>query len=156
MKTRRHRRRVVAVALAGSVALGATPSCSEDATAQPCTDIPRGGCPLSRGIACDDPACEAAYACRPGNVWELDHSCAGRDGGAPPDAAADSAPEASPPRDASADAPPGANGGPGCAPLQLPDFALGLALACPSGCCGCEDLFVCESGGWTYWSTCTP
>jgi len=147
----------VVVASAGSLAVAATPSCAEEATAQACTNVPAGGCPLSRGVSCEDPTCAAVYACRDGNVWELDRTCPPREAGAPVDAgeasdAADAAPN--PPRDASTDAPPGAYGGPGCDVLQLPDCSLGLALACPSGCCGCEDLFVCESGGWSYWSTC--
>ena len=33
---------------------------------------------------------------------------------------------------------------------QAPDCSLGFALACPMGCCGCEDLFVCQGGGWSY------
>lgn len=131
-----------------------TPSCSDAATAQPCADIPPGGCALSRGVACEDPACVAVYACRAGNVWELDRSCPPRDAGSPTDAKLDAGDASNPPRDASTDPPPGAYGGAGCGALQLPDCSLGLALACPSGCCGCEDLFVCENGGWSYWSTC--
>jgi hypothetical protein len=98
--------------------------------------------------------CEAAYACNPDGTWTLDHVCAARDAGAP-DAA-----DASDARDAEArdvvafDAPPGASGGPGCVPLESPECPLGTALACPQGCCDCEDLFVCESGGWTAWGTC--
>jgi hypothetical protein len=103
-------------------------------------------------VACDDPTCEAVYACRAGNVWELDHACPPHDAAARPAADAN-APDA---RDASSDAPPGANGGPGCDALQAPDCALGLALVCPVGCCDCEDLFVCQSGGWTLWGTCSP
>ena len=52
------------------------------------------------------------------------------------------------------DAPPGAFGGPGCGDLLEPDGALGVALACGASCCGCEDLFVCENGGWELWGTC--
>jgi hypothetical protein len=143
--------------LAGVLALVAVASCREDAaTAEACTNIPAGGCPLSRGVACQDPSCEAVYACRENNRWELDHACPPHEGGAGGDASteSDAATEASRPFDASIDAPPGANGGPGCSLLQAPDCSLGFALACPSGCCGCEDLFVCESGGWSYWATC--
>lgn len=132
-------------------------SCRDDAaTPSPCTSIPPGGCPLSHGIACEDPSCEAVYACREGNVWELDRTCPAREAGAPREASTDAPIEASRPFDASVDAPPGANGGPGCAPLQVPDCSLGFALSCPSGCCDCEDLYVCQNGGWTYWATCTP
>lgn len=119
---------------------------------QPCSDIPAGGCPLSHGVACEDPACEAIYACRENNVWEFRARCPGRDGGGPVDAFAPEAEAAA--FDASIDAPPGAFGGPGCTSLIEPDCALGVALACGAGCCGCEDLFVCENGGWEFWGTC--
>jgi hypothetical protein len=147
----------VFVGLAALAALAVAVSCSDAATAEPCSSVPPGGCPLSRGVACEDPACEAVYTCSPGNVWTLDHVCPSREAGAPRDAAHDAALDASPTTiafDASIDAPPGASGGPGCAPLQSPDCPLGLALACASGCCGCEDLFVCDNGGWSYWATC--
>lgn len=156
--SRRPRILATLFALLASVALAALPSCGDGETVQPCTDIPAGGCPLSRGLACSDPACEAVYLCRSGNVWELDRRCPARDASVrdaqeAPDAAA---PIDAAPIDAAIDAPPGANGGPGCGPLQQPDCALGLALVCPSGCCGCEDLYVCESGGWALWGTCSP
>ncbi|CAN5924374.1 hypothetical protein BH11MYX4_BH11MYX4_00610 [soil metagenome] len=135
-----------------TLALVAMPACSDVAADRACSDIPAGGCPLSRGVACEDPSCEAVYACRAGNVWELDRACPAREAGAPrPDAALD-APSI---QDGAPDAPPGANGGPGCGVLQTPDCALGFALVCPSGCCDCEDLFVCQSGSWTVWGTCS-
>jgi hypothetical protein len=152
------RARVLAVVIgAGVLALAAMPSCSDTQTIEPCDDIPAGGCPLSKGVACEDPSCLAVYACRPNKVWELDHTCPGNEGGVTREASTDAADaaEASRPFDASLDAPPGANGGPGCGLLQTPDCSLGLALSCPKGCCGCEDLFVCTNGGWTYWATCT-
>ena len=138
------------------VALGALAvACSDGETVQRCTGIPAGGCPLSRGLACEDPVCEAVYLCRPGNVWELDRMCPPRpDAGTPADASAADAPEDAPSFDANVDAPPGAYGGPGCRVLQAPDCPLGTALACGGGCCGCEDLFVCENGGWSTWGTC--
>jgi hypothetical protein len=133
-------------------------ACSDGPIAQACTDIPAGGCPLSRGLACADPLCEAAYACRPGNVWELRERCPTR--AAPEDGGGDGAVDAPDARasssfDASIDAPPGATGGPGCLPLQAPDCPLGLVLSC-QGCCGCEDLFVCASGAWELWGVCGP
>lgn len=149
---------IVSAAVAG--ALAAVMSCSDAPTADPCRDIPAGGCPLSNGVACEDPACEAVYACRPNRVWELDHTCPPHEAGAPEastdggDAAGDGPAESSRPFDASIDAPPGASGGPGCEQLQAPDCTLGFALACPKGCCGCEDLFVCQDGGWSYYATC--
>lgn len=145
--------------VATALVLTAVAACQDDpATPEACTNIPPGGCPLSHGIACEDPSCDAVYACRAGNVWELNRTCPPHDAGPPREAsAADAAPEAEAPRpfDASVDAPPGASGGPGCGPLQTPDCSLGFALSCPSGCCDCEDLFVCQNGGWSYWATCT-
>lgn len=143
------------IAVLALLVLGVAASCDNAPSAETCTNIPQGGCPLAKGVACDDPSCLAVYACRPGNVWELERTCPPRDGGVLADASVDAPREATRPFDASIDAPPGASGGPGCDPLQPPDCALGLVLACPSGCCACEDLFVCENGGWTYSSTCT-
>lgn len=147
-------RRAAVTAILATLVVAAVASCEDQTvTPQRCTNIPPGGCPLSHGVACEDPACEAAYACREGNVWELMTRCPAREAGAPPDAYAPDAGDA-PPIDASIDAPPGAFGGPGCPSLVLPDCALGVALACGSGCCGCEDLFVCANGGWDFWGTC--
>ena len=145
---------LAAVAASFSVALLTVltvPACSDSAPDHACNGIPANGCPLSRGVACEDPACEAVYACRAANTWELDHKCPAYDAAASPDAA----PDAPPVRDGAVDAPPGANGGPGCGSLQPPDCALGLALVCPAGCCDCEDLFVCQDGSWVAWGTCS-
>jgi hypothetical protein len=154
---------IVSCSVAGALAV--VMSCSDDAaTVEPCNDIPPGGCPLSNGVACEDPSCTAVYACRANRVWELDHVCPPHEGGAPEassgdggsDAASDGPREGSRPFDASIDAPPGAGGGPGCEDLQAPDCSLAVGLACPMGCCGCEDLFICNNGGWDYYATCTP
>ena len=156
-------KRVVAVVVV--VVAGIVASCSDGSTDQPCNGIPEGGCPLSHGVACDDPACKAVYACRSNNVWELDHMCPAKDA----EAVDAFVPEAAPAIDASIDAPPGAFGGPGCNPLEPPDCELGLVLLCSSGCCdcedlyvcrnggccGCEDLYVCDDGGWDPWGTCS-
>jgi hypothetical protein len=152
-------RRLLRLSLLLAFAAPSAMSCADEpAPEPPCADIPRGGCPLGRGASCDDPTCLAVYACRAGNVWELDHACPLRDAADARadagDASADAPLEATPTLDAGPDAPAGASGGPGCGALQAPDCSLGFALACPAGCCGCEDLFVCEGGGWTYWSTC--
>jgi hypothetical protein len=144
--------RVAVLVVACGIAIGIVTSCSEGPTAAPCTDIPPGGCPISRVVACDDPACEAVYACRLGNEWELTKRCPPREAGAARDAYVPPPPSF----DASFDAPPGAYGGPGCGSLQPPDCALGVVLGCNGGCCGCEDLFVCENGGWELWGTCAP
>lgn len=139
---------LIAIALAGAAAASA---CDDGATPSACTNIPAGGCPLSYGKACDDPACVATYACLPGNRWELRQTCPGRDAGPAPDGGA--GPDAAGPRDASLDVE-GAYGGPGCLDLQPPDCTLGVAASCSSGCCGCEDLFVCRDGGWNLWGSC--
>ncbi len=154
MMSRRPAALGVALALLLFVVAGVASCRDDNPTVEECTNIPAGGCPLSHGVACEDPTCDALYACRAGNVWELDRTCPPHEAGAPREASTDAQPEASRPFDASADAPPGANGGPGCGPLQTPDCSLGFALACPSGCCDCEDLYVCENGGWSYWATC--
>jgi hypothetical protein len=146
---------ILVLALA-AVTLGA--GCSDEAVPHPCTQIPAGGCPLSHGVACDDPTCEAIYLCRPNNVWELSQRCPPRntDAAAAPIGFFDAgiSPQPAPLFDAAFDAPPGAYGGPGCDSLQAPDCAAGVALSCGQGCCGCEDLYVCASGGWTLWGAC--
>jgi hypothetical protein len=151
---------VVPVVLAVlSAAAAAFAGCNDVEVPHACSDIPPGGCPRSHGVACEDPACEAVYLCRPNNVWELEERCPAHDA-APrietpvSDAAVDSGVGDSTPRDASVDAPPGAYGGPGCLTLQAPDCALGVALSCGAGCCGCEDLFVCDNLGWTLAGAC--
>ena len=123
---------------------------------EPCTNIPAGGCPLSHGVACDDPACQAVYACLANDTWQLDHVCPAREGGAADAGDSGDAGETGPSFDANIDAPPGAFGGPGCDPLEAPDCELGLVLACGTGCCDCTDLFVCQNGGWDLWGTCSP
>ncbi len=143
-------------AFVGLAAIAVAPlgACTDSTTPVLCKDIPDGGCPLSHGVACEDPACVAAYACNAG-TWTLDHVCAPRDA-AIGDAGNDADARAHIPRDGAFDAPPGANGGPGCTDLQPPECTLGLALACPNDqCCGCDDLFVCADGGWNAWGTCS-
>jgi hypothetical protein len=162
------RRSLVALLSTGIMAAAALSSgaCEDDPVAHPCTNIPPGGCPLSDGVACEDPTCLAVYLCRSNNVWELSQMCPAHEGGIADaaggvldggDAEAGDAAAGTPTAefDASLDAPPGANGGPGCEDLQVPDCSLGLALACGPGCCGCGDLFVCNQGGWDVWGECT-
>ena len=125
--------------------------CGDTAVPPKCTDIPDGGCPAQGGTACQDPSCAAMYTCGADGGWTFVKTCPPFDG---------SVQDANipPPSDAGydIDAPPGAFGGPGCVPLQPPDCPLGTALACPNHqCCGCEDLFVCDDGGWDPWGTCT-
>lgn len=124
-------------------------ACSTEETLKPCENVPDGGCPLLHGAACDDPSCNAAYACTT-QGWVLDHVCPVREAG----------PDTSPPpvdagaKDVDIDVP-GANGGPGCMSLIPPDCTLAAGVTCPMGCCGCEDLFVCQNGGWTVWGYCS-
>ena len=152
--TRRLRVSLAAALLAG--ALVAPLACGDgDVPARPCTDIPAGGCPLAHGVACEDPSCEAVYACLPGNLWELRARCPAHDGAAESGTRPSTEDAAvGPAFDASIDAPPGAFGGPGCPSLASPDCPLGVALACARGCCGCEDLYVCANGGWDLWGAC--
>lgn len=149
-------RRALAILFVLAVAAACATSCDDQPTPQPCTNVPEGGCPLSHGIACEDPSCEAVYKCLENDTWELDHTCPPRSPASPVDAAADAedADADGPARDASIDAPDGAFGGPGCPALEPPDCPAGFALSCPSGCCDCEDLFVCRDGGWDHWGTC--
>ena len=137
------------------VALVSSAGCQESLSQSPCKDVPAGGCPLAHGRACADPTCAAAYACNPDGTWTLDHVCAGHDASVPEASAPDASDASAPPAfDAAGIDAAGASGGPGCEPLQSPECSLGLALACPSGCCGCEDLFVCDQGGWSPWGSC--
>lgn len=150
-------RRTLAIVVVLGVAVASATSCDDDApTPERCTNVPEGGCPLSHGVACDDPSCAAVYKCLEGDTWELDHTCPPRAQSSPVDAAVDvdAADADVPARDAAIDAPEGAFGGPGCPTLQPPDCSAGFALSCPSGCCDCEDLFVCRNGGWDHWGTC--
>jgi hypothetical protein len=127
-----------------------------------CQDVPAGGCPLSYGVACDDPACAAAYACNPDGTWTLDHVCPARDAGDDAANASDAgdAEAAAPPSfdAAGIDAPPGAGGGPGCVDPEPPDCWLDQALACSGSsdpCCGCEELYVCTLGTQVPWGYCS-
>ena len=129
-----------------------------------CGVIPEGGCPSTGVDACLDRECAATWRCVETNsealtgTWQQVAVCPARDAG--PDAASDAA-DASSADASSADAsrfdgalPDGAGGGATCPVLETPDCPLALAAACPSGCCGCEDLFVCTSSGWDAWGYC--
>jgi hypothetical protein len=140
----------LAVALVATCAAGACQSSTPQG--QRCSNIPAGGCPLEGdNEVCIDPSCTAVYACNPDQTWSLDHPCSPHDAGVVDAARPDTGPTL---RDASIDAV-GANGGPGCQDLEPPDCPLALGVACPNGsCCGCEDLYVCQNGGWMAWGTC--
>ncbi len=109
--------------------------CPDDPVgAVPCGTIPALGCP-DKGQECRDPTCASLYKCLDG-VWRFTLACD-----------YDGTPR--PPREASA--PVDAGYDPEelkCPPLEEPDCPRSRALACPSGCCSCEDVFRCVNAGW--------
>lgn len=130
-------------------------ACSDDAvTASPCGEIPTTGCPVARGIdVCgQDASCTATYSCV-GTSWKLAQTCPRRVQDASSDSPTDAGRETSV-QDASIAIPAGGYGGEGCTALEPPDCTAAAGIVCPSGCCGCEDLFVCTSGAWFLWGAC--
>ena len=136
--------------------------CDDTPPPESCVDIPDEGCPEDEDAdVCEDVTCSAVYACN-GGVWSLAYACpsrpdAGLDGGRASDAATLEASVTSL-RDVEAvDAPPGAFGGADCIDLEQPDCSVGTALLCSGAvdCCGCQDLYVCQGGGWIPWGECT-
>jgi hypothetical protein len=121
-----------------------------------CPELAAPACPVDNGAAvCSDPCCASVYECQNGS-WVFVQDCPGYS----PDAAfhaIDASAEAAPTFDANIDAPPGAFGGPGCIELEQPDCPLGTGLECVNSldCCGCQDLYVCDDGGWDPWGECT-
>jgi hypothetical protein len=129
------------------------PACQLSPEAEPCLDIPDGGCPGVDDTNCLDVTCAAIYTCEPDGTWIEAFVCPPREAGV--DASDAHAPsEAGPARDATVDVT-GAYGGPGCEDLEDPDCSLGEALACGITCCGCQDIFVCQNGGWQLWGECS-
>jgi hypothetical protein len=142
------------LALVIAVALGLiAAACQDNFPAEPCRNIPPGGCPGQDPGVCTDVTCVAVYTCQPDGTWVHAVDCPPREGGADDGALDASAPEVNSARDVDIDVP-GAGGGPGCADLQAPDCPLEIAAACSMDCCGCEDLFVCNDGGWSPWGLC--
>jgi hypothetical protein len=127
-----------------------------------CKEIPEGGCPQRSIDVCVDDACEAVYSCNANAEWTQVRECtrdvsadAADAGYGANDMTGDSAIVSY--RDAASGTPDGegAFGGPGCIALEAPECSLGFALGCHgSDCCGCEDIFVCDQGGWSAWGTC--
>ena len=121
-----------------------------------CPELAAPACPVDNGAnVCDDPSCASAYQCENGS-WVFVQTCAGYSPDAafhPPEASTD----AGAGFDADIDASPEDFGGPGCVELEQPDCPLGTALLCAGSldCCGCQDLYVCEDGGWAPWGECT-
>lgn len=122
-------------------------ACRDDLTQASCGRIPDNGCPTPVVAACKDPTCAAVYACTSGQ-WDKIATCAPLPDAGTPDAATPS------PRDASFDAPVDKGNCPTA--LVLPDCSLTTAQACGANCCGCEDIFVCDNGGWEAWGICGP
>jgi hypothetical protein len=140
---------VVACAVA-AVAVVVVGACDATVQSITCYDIPAGGCPVQGGVECEDPTCAAAYNCLPDGGWQLAYACPAHDA-----AAVDVANEPVSDAGFDIDAPPGAFGGPGCVELEMPDCPLGEALICGAACCGCQDLYICDDGGWDFWGECT-
>jgi hypothetical protein len=138
------------VASVAALILGA--HCSDPEPEPECGKIADGGCPEAPD-ACLDPTCFALFACTAAG-WSQTRTCErapGADAGAGPRDAADAAVDVGTRIDVSAIE--GAFGGPSCSDLQAPDCSLGTGALCPSGCCDCEDLFVCRDG-WVVWGSC--
>jgi hypothetical protein len=150
---RHHFLALLVVPVAG--ALLAAPACSNPPVQAVCQDLAAPACPTEFDAdVCMDPECASVYACDNG-AWSLVTTCPNysAEAGVHP---VEAGPEAASMFDAPFDAPPGAFGGPGCVDLEEPDCSLGTALACSgaSDCCGCMDLYVCNSGGWQLWGQC--
>ena len=134
-------------------------ACSSPPTPVVCKDIPSGGCPQDNGAdPCQDTCdCRAVYDCADGK-WVFDRACPAEapDACAAVQADASDAPNEGATRDVGIDAPPGSFGGPGCTDLEVPDCSLGTALLCmgATDCCGCQDLWICQGGGWVPWGVC--
>jgi hypothetical protein len=154
--------RAAAGLLVAAALTAVTSSCDQSSPEQTCAgaSIPSNACPfLEDDSECNDPCCAAAYQCT-GGAWALVHPCAGYSASKCPDASGGAVGPAvdSGPCDASVVLPPGANGGPGCAPLQGSDCPLGEVLSCGVDAClqfGCDSLFYCDSNGdWIFWGAC--
>ena len=143
---------LVALVVPFAGALFAAPACSDPPIPAVCQDLMPPACPTEDDAnVCMDVECASVYACDNG-TWSFVQTCpnySAEAGVHPFEAGAAAASEF----DAPFDAPPGAFGGPGCVDLEEPDCSLGTALACAgtSDCCGCMDLYVCDSGGWELW-----
>jgi hypothetical protein len=138
-----------------AAALLAAPGCSSTPVAAVCQDLAPPACPTEADAdVCMDVECASVYTCDNG-AWSFVETCPNysSEAGVHP---VEGGPDTSSEFDAPFDAPPGAFGGPGCVDLEQPDCSLGTALACSgtADCCGCMDLYVCDSGGWELWGEC--
>jgi hypothetical protein len=143
-------KKLASAGLCALAVVGLFIACDSGGVPVTCYDIPDGGCPVQGGVECEDPTCAAAYNCEPDGGWSLAYACPAHDGGVDDVGSEATVSDAG----YDIDAPPGAFGGPGCEDLEPPDCPLGLVLVCNS-CCGCEDLYVCDDGGWDPWGECT-
>jgi hypothetical protein len=131
-------------------------ACNGNPPPATCPALASPACPVDNGASvCSDPSCASVYQCENGG-WVFLEDCPEYC----PDAAfhpIEAGPDSGPEFDANIDAPPGAAGGAGCVELEQPDCPLATAIACVNSfdCCGCEDLYVCEDGGWDPWGECT-
>jgi len=146
--------------LALALATLAIPACDTTPVPAACTDIPDGGCPEDNGATvCEDQTCGSVYSCEDGK-WVLVQQCPSRPHNAGPvDAGSADAPASVFDVHIDYDLPPGANAygdTPACTDLELPDCSLATAAACGAtpDCCGCEDVWICESSGWAIWGSC--
>ncbi len=150
-----NRRFLALLVLPAAGALLSAPACSSPSLPAACSDLAPPACPTEADAdVCIDVECASVYSCDNGS-WTFVETCPNysADAGVYP---VEAGPDTSSQFDAPFDAPPGAFGGPGCVDLEMPDCALGTALACAgtADCCGCMDLYVCGSGGWEPWGEC--
>lgn len=138
-----------------AVAMGACVDAGP-AYAESCGVIGVGGCPGNSQATCADLACDFVASCSAATGrWVPVVTCPARDAGSEAGFAGDGDADAASGRDASV-VPTEAGAAGACPPLQLPDCSEELRAACGAGCCGCEDVFRCEGGGWVDLGPCVP
>ena len=135
--------------------VAALAACAESgAIHERCGALEADGCPGETLASCADTACAYVARCDLSSAtWTRVATCPARlvDGGTV-DAASDGG-------GTDAVAVEGGDAGSssaGCPPLEPPDCSEAMRAACPSGCCGCEDVFRCIAGGWDYVGPCNP
>jgi hypothetical protein len=135
------------------LALGA---CADDGAgiAARCGAIEAGGCPGNSLEGCADEACDFVATCAAASGrWVSVATCPARarDAGVGAGAGDDTGTG-----DAGAAGHDAGSSTGGCPPLQAPDCSEATRVACGAGCCGCEDVFRCEGGGWVDLGPCVP
>ena len=144
------------VLLALLVVLLAPAGCQGIPTGTGCSDIPAGGCPTDRGGTCDDPTCNALYACNAG-AWSILQWCDQPDGGA---GGGDAGGGDGGPRDGGPCTPVSINTTgetQDCTPdLEGTDCSVEAALGCEETACltGCSDFYLCTAPGWVHVAYC--